>query len=57
MKKKQKPFTPPKETPATRKRRLQQRLQELSDRSEQELAALMKSVEKVKSAFRSGNKS
>lgn len=56
MKKKQKPFTPPRETPATRKRRLQQRLQELSDRSEQELAALMKSVEKVKSAFRAGRK-
>lgn len=42
----------PKDTPATRKRRLQQRLQELSDRSDRELAALMKSVERVKTSFR-----
>jgi hypothetical protein len=52
MKSKQ-PNTPrPKDTPATRKRRLQLRLQELSDKSDQEFAALMKSVEKIKSAFR-----
>jgi hypothetical protein len=36
------------DTPATRKKRLQQRLQEISDKSEQEMAALMKSLEKVK---------
>jgi len=52
MKKHPKGFTTPKDTPATRKRRLQQRLQELSDKSEQEIAAIMKSVEKVKSALR-----
>jgi predicted house-cleaning noncanonical NTP pyrophosphatase (MazG superfamily) len=52
MKSNQRKIPQPKDTPATRKRRLQQRLQELSDKSEQELAALMKSVEKVKSAFR-----
>ncbi len=52
MKKHPKGFITPKDTPATRKRRLQQRLQELSDKSEQEIAAIMKSVEKVKSALR-----
>jgi predicted house-cleaning noncanonical NTP pyrophosphatase (MazG superfamily) len=52
MKSNQRKTPEPRDTPATRKRRLQQRLQELSDKSEQELAALMKSVEKVKSAFR-----
>jgi len=53
MKKNQQPFLTPKDTPATRKRRLQQRLQEISDKSEQELMSLMKSLDKVKSAFRS----
>ena len=38
--------------PATRKRRLQQRLQELNDKTERELDDLMKSVEKVKSTLR-----
>lgn len=52
MKKKQQSFTTPRDTPATRKRRLQQRLQEISDKSEQELLGLMKSLDKVKSAFR-----
>jgi hypothetical protein len=53
MKRKQQPTPPPRDTPATRKRRLQQRLQEISDKSEQELSAIMKSIEKVKSTFRS----
>jgi len=43
----------PRDTPATRKQRLQQRLKELSDQSEQELAALMKSLEKVKASLKS----
>ncbi len=42
-----------KDTPSTRKRRLQARLHELSNISEQELKVLMKSVEKVKAAFSS----
>jgi hypothetical protein len=45
-------FPPPKDTPATRKQRLQQRLQEISEKSEQELAALVKSVNKVKATFK-----
>lgn len=53
MKRNQQPIAIAKDTPATRKRRLQQRLKELSDKSEQELSALMKSVEKMKSNFRS----
>lgn len=57
MKSNQKKNPTPKDTPATRKRRLQQRLKELSDKSDQELAALMKSVEKVKSVFRPTNRS
>jgi len=52
MKSNQKKTPQPKDTPATRKKRLQQRLQELSTRSDQELSALMKTVEKVKSTFR-----
>lgn len=52
MKKNQQPFIPPRDTPATRKRRLQQRLQEISDKSEQELNALIQSIDKVKDAFR-----
>ncbi|HSX30352.1 MAG TPA: hypothetical protein VLE99_00340 [Candidatus Saccharimonadales bacterium] len=52
MKRKQHPVTPAKDTPAIRKRRLQQRLQEISEKSERELAALMKSINKVKSSFR-----
>jgi len=53
MKRNQHASPKPKDTPATRKRRLQQRLHELSDRSEQEMAAIMKSIEKLKSTFRS----
>jgi len=56
MKHNQQAFPNPKDTPATRKRRLQQRLRELSDKSEQELSVLMKSIDKLKSGFRS-NKS
>jgi len=57
MKRNQQPLHLPKDTPATRKRRLQQRLQEISDKSEKELRAITKSLEKVKSTFRSnGNK-
>ena len=52
MKSNQQKLPNPKDTPSTRKRRLQQRLQELSDRSEQELAAILKTVEKVKANFR-----
>jgi hypothetical protein len=52
MKKHQQPFVTAQDTPATRKRRLQQRLQEISDKSEQELVLLMKSIDKVKTAFR-----
>jgi len=52
MKRKQR--NPPvlKDTPATRKQRLQQRLQEISDKSDKEIAALIKSVNKVKAAFK-----
>ena len=53
MKSNQKNFSSPKDTPATRKRRLQARLQEISDKSEEELAAIMKSLDKVKAAFKS----
>ena len=53
MKKNQQPSDPHKDTPATRKRRLQKRLDELSNKSEQELAALMRSVEKVKKTLHS----
>jgi hypothetical protein len=52
MKKKQHPFTSPRDTPATRKRRLQERLQELSDKSERELTALIQSLDKVKASFK-----
>ncbi|MEJ0072880.1 MAG: hypothetical protein WDN27_02210 [Candidatus Saccharibacteria bacterium] len=52
MKRKQASQPQLKDTPATRKRRLQQRLQELSAKSEKELGILMKSVEKVKSSLR-----
>jgi hypothetical protein len=52
MKGNQKKSQPPKDTPATRKMRLQQRLQEISAKSEQELAALVKSVNKVKASFK-----
>lgn len=52
LKRNQHSFTPLRDTPATRKRRLQKRLQEISDRSEQELVAIMKSIEKVKDTFR-----
>jgi len=51
--KREQPNTPrPKDTPATRKKRLAARLQEISDKSEQELRALTKSLDKVRSTFR-----
>jgi len=53
MKSNHKNFPSPKDTPATRKRRLQQRLNEISEKSEQELVALKKTVDKVKAAFKS----
>lgn len=53
MKRNEQANAKPKDTPVTRKRRLQQRLRELSDRSDQEMANVMKSIEKLKSAFRS----
>ncbi len=53
MQKRRKIPNPPHDTPATRKLRLQQRLQELSEKGEQELAALMQSVEKARSTLRS----
>jgi hypothetical protein len=52
VKSNQRKFQSPKDTPATRKQRLQQRLQEISEKSEQELAALLKSVSKVKATFK-----
>jgi len=52
MKSKRKNLPSPKDTPATRKQRLQQRLQEISDKGEQEIAAIMKSVNKVKASFK-----
>lgn len=52
MKRNQQKLPSPKDTPATRKLRLQQRLQEISDKGEQELAALLKSVGKVKSGIK-----
>jgi hypothetical protein len=52
VKRKQKNFHQPKDTPATRKQRLQQRLQELSDKSDREIAALLRSVDRVKTSFR-----
>lgn len=52
MKSNQKNLPTPKDTPSTRKRRLQQRLQEISERSEAEMAALLSSVEKMKESLR-----
>jgi hypothetical protein len=52
MKRNQLNLPAPKDTPSTRKRRLQQRLQEISERSELEMAALIKSVEKLKDGLR-----
>jgi hypothetical protein len=56
MKRNQKNLPPPADTPSTRKRRLNKRLQEISARSEQELTALKKSLEKVKTAFKPNRK-
>jgi hypothetical protein len=39
--------------PASRKRRLQARLRELNARGEQELSAIMNSIEQAKNTFRS----
>jgi len=52
MKSRPKKITLAPDTPATRKRRLQQRLQEISNKSEQEMAAMMKSIEKVRANFK-----
>lgn len=52
MKRNQPSFSAPDDTPATRKKRLQQRLAEISDRSEKELRAISKSLEKVRTSFR-----
>jgi hypothetical protein len=52
VKKNAKPSGVPRDTPATRKHRLQQRLKELSDQSDQELTALMQSLEKVKESLK-----
>jgi hypothetical protein len=46
-------FNTPNDTPATRKKRLQQRLREINDQNDREMSALMKSIERVKSAFHS----
>jgi len=51
VKRNQKNFHQPKDTPATRKQRLQQRMQELSDKSDREIAALMRTVDRVKTSF------
>jgi len=56
LKSHQKNFRTPKDTPATRKQRLQQRLQEINTKGEQEIAALIKSVNKVKATFKSKTK-
>lgn len=56
MKRNQKRVPTPRDTPATRKKRLQERLQEISDKSEQELATLMKSIEKLKGNLKSDKK-
>jgi hypothetical protein len=53
LKRNQKNIPPPIDTPASRKRRLQKRLQEINARSEQELANIMKSIEQIKSQFKS----
>ncbi len=53
MKRKQRRLPSPKDTPATRKQRLQQRLQEISDKGEREIAAIVKSVNKVKTSLKS----
>jgi hypothetical protein len=50
---KQKPTNAPKDTPATRKKRLQQRLREMNDRNDREIGALLKSIDKIKATFRS----
>lgn len=51
MKRNQKTFIRPKDTPATRKKRLQERLLEITQRSEKELAAIMQSIDKLKSSI------
>ncbi|HSX42945.1 MAG TPA: hypothetical protein VLF59_02565 [Candidatus Saccharimonadales bacterium] len=52
MKRNQKNFHQPQDTPATRKQRLQQRMQELSDKSDREIASLMRTVDRIKTSFR-----
>ena len=56
MKHNSQPNRTPKDAPAARKRRLQQRLREISERNDREMNALMRSVERIKSTFR-GKKS
>ena len=51
MKRNQPSFSAPDDSPATRKKRLQQRLAEISDRSEKELRAITKSLDKVRTNF------
>lgn len=46
------PRNDPKDSPAARKRRLKQRLREMSERNDREMSALMKSIERVKATFR-----
>lgn len=56
MKRKQHNEIEPKDTPSTRKRRMQSRLKELSERSDRELAILMTSIEKMKANLRNNKK-
>jgi hypothetical protein len=42
------------DTPVVRKRRLQKRLKEMSAKSEQELLNVMRSIEQIKSSFKTG---
>lgn len=56
MKRNQKRAPAPRDNPATRKKRLQERLQEISNKSEQELTTLMKSIEKLKDTLKSDKK-
>lgn len=52
MKRNQQSHPPEADTPATRKRRLQKRLQEISDMGEKELAGIKKSIDQIKQSFK-----
>jgi len=52
MKKKPKSATP-KDTPATRNKRLQQRLREINAQNDREMNALTKSIGRIRATFRS----